>query len=293
MEILFLSAKSFCAYYNLWHECTPIGCVYIPHVMSCLVFRLSHLLSPAVMALVMGVNNITDDQIIVTEIPYGGKWLLAESGNVSAVQCYTIDEPIGVKSTYGVDPQVLKLSDFGLQSTAQTIVVSEETLANRGDLVKAVLGAVFKGWEDALADKAAAATIVVENYVEEGSVYKDVAYQTQTLELLESYVLVDGHPIGVIDPDVWEIAATLMFEYGIVSALPNLTATLATEYYEGPGVVSPCDEGDDGDEMMPPATTMPPSSAKARFLRGAWFYRAVVLVATYVLGLAIVLALIF
>jgi hypothetical protein len=274
-----------------------IGCIYI-YLMPCLVLCVSCptqiVFTGTVMALVMGVNNITDEQIVVTEIPYGGKWLLAESGNVSAVQCYTIDEPIGVKSTYGVDPQVLKLSDFGLQSTAQTIVVSEETLATKGDLVTAVLGAVFKGWEDALADKAAAATIVVDNYVEEGSVYKDVSYQTQTLELLESYVLVDGRAIGVIDPAVWESAATLMFEYGIVSALPNLTSTLATEYYTGPGLVS-CDEEEEGEgnsTMPPAATTMPPSSAKARFGRCAWFYRAVVLVAMYGLGLAMILALI-
>jgi hypothetical protein len=117
-------------------------------------------------------------------------------------------------------------------------------------------------------------------------VYKDVAYQTQTLELLESYVLVDGRAIGVIDPAVWESAATLMFEYGIVSALPNLTSTLATEYYAGPGVVS-C-----GEEEAPAATTMPPSSANARFPHHAWFYRAVVLVAMYGLGLTMILALI-
>jgi ABC-type nitrate/sulfonate/bicarbonate transport system substrate-binding protein len=192
-----------------------------------------------VMALVKGVNAI--DDINVTEIGYADKWQRAAAGEFAAVQCYVIDEPIGVATNFNVTPEVLRLSDFGLQSTAQTIVVSDDTLATKGDLVTGVLGALFAGWEEALADKAAAATIIVNEFVPEGSVYKDVAYQTRTLELLEPYVLVDGRPIGVIDPDVWADAANLMLDYGIVSALPELNTTLAVEFFEGPGVP----EGDD------------------------------------------------
>ena len=136
-----------------------------------------------VMALVMDITGLTN--INVTEIPYDDKWARVAGGELAAVQCYTIDEPIGVASTYNVTPKVLKLSDYGFISTAQTIVVSEETLAMHGDHVTKVLGAIFQGWADVLKDKPAAAAIVVDNYVEEGSVYKDVAYQTQTLELLE------------------------------------------------------------------------------------------------------------
>jgi NitT/TauT family transport system substrate-binding protein len=192
-----------------------------------------------VMALVKGVNAI--DDINVTEIGYADKWQRAAAGEFAAVQCYVIDEPIGVATNFNVTPEVLRLSDFGLQSTAQTIVVSDDTLATKGELVTRALGALFAGWEEALADKAAAATIIVNEFVPEGSVYKNVAYQTRTLELLEPYVLVDGRPIGVIDPDVWADAANLMLDYDIVSALPELNTTLAVEFFEGPGVP----EGDD------------------------------------------------
>lgn len=192
-----------------------------------------------VMDLVMGVNKIAE--INVTEIPYADKWNLAATGEMAAVQCYVIDEPIGVNAAYGVKPTVLQLSDYGLLSTAQTIVVSEETLETKGDLVTNVLGAIFQGWVVALADKEAAATIVVNDYVPEGSVYKDIAYQTETLELLEPYVLVEGRPMGFIDPEVWTAAAELMLEYGIVDSLPDdLNMTLATEFYDGPLVFEDC-----------------------------------------------------
>lgn len=201
-----------------------------------------------VMDLVMGVNNITD--INVTEIPYADKWERAASGEKAAVQCYVIDEPIGVASSYGVEPVVLRLSDYGLLSTAQTIVVSEDTLANRGELVTSVLGAIFQGWTEVLADKPAAAAIVVEKYVPEGSVYKDVEYQTQTLELLEPYVIVEGRPMGVIGVEVWKEAAELMLQYGIVDSLPeDLDTTLATEFFTGPMEFEDCD--DDNTDSAP------------------------------------------
>ncbi|TVP74476.1 MAG: hypothetical protein EA339_00235, partial [Rhodobacteraceae bacterium] len=170
-----------------------------------------------VMALVKGVSGISD--IAVEEIPYADKWGRAASGEFAAVQCYVIDEPIGVAAQTGAEPEVLKLSDHGFVSTAQTIVVSDETLSSRPDDVRSVLAAIFAGWERTLADKPEAARIVVDNYVPEGSPYKDVAYQTRTLELLEPYVTGGNGPIGVIDPATWAEAAELMLEYGIVEAL--------------------------------------------------------------------------
>ena len=181
-----------------------------------------------VMALVQGVNGI--DDIGVVEIPYADKWGRAASGEFAAVQCYVIDEPIGVAAQTGAEPEVLKLSDHGLVSTAQTIVVSDATLEARGEEVRAVLAAVFAGWEATLADKPEAARIVVEDYVPDDSPYKDVAYQTRTLELLEPYVTGGTGPIGVIDPATWAEAAELMLEYGIVDALPELSTTLAPGY---------------------------------------------------------------
>ena len=113
-----------------------------------------------VLDLVKGVNNLTD--IIVTEIPYEGKWNRTANGELAAVQCYVIDEPIGVESNYGVRPTVLRLSEYGFISTAQTIVVSDDTLANKSELVTRVLGAIFQGWLDTLANKSTAAQVVVD-----------------------------------------------------------------------------------------------------------------------------------
>jgi NitT/TauT family transport system substrate-binding protein len=195
-----------------------------------------------VMKLVKGVTGY--DDINVIEIPYEGKWnRTASGGDLAAVQCYVIDEPIGVRSTYGVDPIVIKLSNYGWESTAQTIIVSTNTLSEKPVLVTAALGAIFQGWVDVLADKEKAAQLVVDDFAAEGSIYQDYEYQKETLELLEPYVLVKGREIGVIDPTVWAKAANLMLEYGIVESLPaNLDETLDTEAYQGPFVRQACDD---------------------------------------------------
>lgn len=180
-----------------------------------------------VLALVSGVNKIPGIEVV--EIPYGDKYERVRKGELHAVQCYVIDEPIGINAQYGAPPKVLKLSDYGFVSTAQTIVASEKLLADKPELVRAFLKATFDGWRATLADKPAAARLVVEQFVPAGSKYKDLAYQTETIQLLEPYVLGKGglERIGVIDPEAWKSAARLMQEYGIVSTLPDLDRSLA------------------------------------------------------------------
>jgi NitT/TauT family transport system substrate-binding protein len=181
-----------------------------------------------IMDMVKGVNGMADIEVV--EIPYDDKFARVQSGELAAVQCYVIDEPIGVATSTGIDPTVLKLSDFGLVSTAQTMMVSEKMLSDQPGAVKAAVQATFAGWAVVLADKPAAAAMIVEKFVAEGSAYKDVAYQTRTLELLEPYVMQGGMP-GRIDPAKWSKAADLMLTYGIVTALPDMSKTLSADMF--------------------------------------------------------------
>lgn len=213
---------------------SPYGLMTVPEVALASLTDLVgkrvgvHVDGIKVMKLVKGVNGITD--IDVVEIPYADKFDRVVSGEFAAVQCYVIDEPIGVAAKYGFEPKVLRLSEHGLLSTAQTIVASERVLAEKPEAVRAFLAATFEGWARALKDKPRAAALVVERFVPEGSPYKDVAYQTRTLELLEPYVRGQGGPLGVIDAKVWAEAARLMLEYGILEVLPDLSSSLALDF---------------------------------------------------------------
>jgi ABC-type nitrate/sulfonate/bicarbonate transport system substrate-binding protein len=106
-------------------------------------------------------------------------------------------------------------------------MASDALLAERPEVVDAFLEATFEGWARVLADKPAAAEMVVSQFVPDGSPYKDVPYQTRCLELLDPYVTGGSDDIGVISREMWEEAANRMAEYGIVAALPDLSTTLA------------------------------------------------------------------
>ena len=186
-----------------------------------------------VMALVKSVNGYAQGDIELVEVPYDDKFGLVTRGEMTTVQCYVIDEPIGVAKTYGITPKIMHMRDHGFVSTAQTIVVHEKTLAEKPDAVRAFLSATFQGWDKVLADKPAAAEVVVDQFVPKGSIYKDVAYQTETLELLEDYVTgTDGTAeIGKIDAGRWATMAEQMVQFGIVETAPPADASLALDYY--------------------------------------------------------------
>jgi NitT/TauT family transport system substrate-binding protein len=54
-----------------------------------------------VMELVKGINGIQPDQIEVVEIPYENKLERLISGELDALQCYAVDEPIGFAQKVG------------------------------------------------------------------------------------------------------------------------------------------------------------------------------------------------
>jgi NitT/TauT family transport system substrate-binding protein len=182
-----------------------------------------------VMDLVMGVNGIAKDDIKIVEIDYDKKFDRVVSGEFAAVQCYAVDEPVGVEAQFKIKPTVMKLSDFGFTSTAQTIVASDTTLAAEPDAVKAFLKATFEGWKLALTDIPAAASIIATKYAVPGSKYTDLAYQTGSLTLIKDYVElgVGADKVGVIDLKAYSAAADLMLKYGIVAALPDMTSSIA------------------------------------------------------------------
>jgi len=175
-----------------------------------------------IMELVKGVSGIAPDAIEVVEIPYENKVDRLVSGELAALQCYAVDEPIPFAQQVGQEPIVIPMDQYGYEAYAQVFFTTDEMLAAHSDRVQAFLEASFAGWEAALADIPGTARIVAEKYAEPGSKYTDVAYQTRSLELVAEYVLrgIEMNQIGMIDGDRWMQTASRMAEYGIIAASP-------------------------------------------------------------------------
>ena len=76
---------------------------------------------------------------------------------------YTTNEPLEAKAD-GFTPVVLTLADNGLPFIAETFTVTQDSIDNKRDLLKAFLKAEIQGWTDAVKNPAQAAKYAVDKY---------------------------------------------------------------------------------------------------------------------------------
>ncbi|MEL6327566.1 MAG: ABC transporter substrate-binding protein [Cyanobacteria bacterium J06626_23] len=186
-----------------------------------------------VMELVEGVSNLEPGAIEVIEIPYEDKYARLLSGELKAIQCYAVDEPIGFQAQSGITPNILRLSDYGYEAYAQVIFAHADLLATEPETVKQFLAATFGGWQMTLADIPSAAERVVSQYVDPESKYNDLDYQTRSLELIADYMLLGIEPtaLGTINPERWMRMAQRFADYAIIETAPPAEASLTGEFW--------------------------------------------------------------
>lgn len=87
------------------------------------------------------------------------------NGEVDAFVSFQTNQPIQLK-TQGIDTVTFLPADYGFNLFSDAFEVSEDTLAdaNKRAAVVKILRATIKGWQDAIADPAGAAKIVVDKY---------------------------------------------------------------------------------------------------------------------------------
>ncbi|MFY7805726.1 MAG: ABC transporter substrate-binding protein [Limnoraphis robusta] len=179
-----------------------------------------------VMDLVMGYSKLPPDEIEVVNISLDEKYDKLLTGEVDAVQCYLVDEPIGFAYQTGIEPNVIRLSDYGYDAYVQTIFAHNSLLEMQREQVQAFLKATFQGWKLALENIPEAAKIVVENYVNPKSKYNNLDYQTQSLELISEYITQGeslDQPLGLISPERWQSMSERLLQYNIIKNVPKLS----------------------------------------------------------------------
>ncbi|MEB3279033.1 MAG: ABC transporter substrate-binding protein [Lyngbya sp.] len=182
-----------------------------------------------VMDLVMGYSKLPPDDIEVVDISYDEKYDKLLTGEVDAVQCYLVDEPIGFAYQTGIEPTVIRLSDYGYDAYVQTIFAHNSLLETQREQVKAFLKATFQGWKLALENIPKAAEIVVENYVNPKSKYNNLDYQTQSLELISEYITLGeslDEPLGLISTERWRTMSERLVKYNIIKTAPTLSDSI-------------------------------------------------------------------
>ncbi len=109
----------------------------------------------------LAVNDIDPASLTIVPVEYDPSVLV--NGDVDGFVAYQTNEAITVPA--GGNPVTLmNFADNGLPFVAETITVTDQTLAEKRDMLKAFLVAEIKGWTMAIDDPEAAAKLAVDNY---------------------------------------------------------------------------------------------------------------------------------
>lgn len=109
----------------------------------------------------LAANDI--DPADVTKVPVEYDPAPLVNGDVDGFLAYVTNESITVESQ-GLAVTNLLFADNGLPFVAESIITTDQTIAERPDMVKAFLEAQIRGWTDALADPEEGARLAVEEY---------------------------------------------------------------------------------------------------------------------------------
>ncbi|MEV6214937.1 ABC transporter substrate-binding protein [Nocardia sp. NPDC051833] len=109
----------------------------------------------------LAANGIKPGEVTVVPAQFDPTPLA--NGEVDGWVSYVTNEPITLAAKGFANDHFL-FADFGLPLVAETLTVTQDTIDNERDKLKAFLIAEIKGWRDAVADPAESARLAVEVY---------------------------------------------------------------------------------------------------------------------------------
>jgi NitT/TauT family transport system substrate-binding protein len=161
-------------------------------------------------ALLASAGLTTDDVEVVTYPDFGQGVAVAE-GQVDAAVGFANNEPIQLQVA-GI-PVVLLRVDEVAPLPGPGLTTGRETLAAKGDAVRAFRAATLRAMEEIIADPAVGLGSAVEWLPEIGQDETTLATQRAVLQAtVDSWTsdATDANGLGAVDPTTWESAITIM-----------------------------------------------------------------------------------
>jgi ABC-type nitrate/sulfonate/bicarbonate transport system substrate-binding protein len=106
-------------------------------------------------------NGVSSSDVTIVPVQYDPTVLA--TGEVDGYMAYITNEPILIKSK-GYEPTTFLFADYGLPLVSETFVVTQDSIDNDREKVKALLKAEIRGWTDAVASPAKSADLAVNDF---------------------------------------------------------------------------------------------------------------------------------
>ena len=194
-------------------------------------------LGESVWAAFLKANHINPNSI--TKVPVQFDPTPLTTGTVDGWLGYITDEPI-VLASKGFKVHTFLFADYGYPLVGDVDVVSDTTIKEHRDAVKAFLRAQIRGWKEELADPALGARLAVEKYGK--NLGLNVAEQTLESKTQNTLVLTDEtkkNGLFTMTPElIAKNIATLKLGGTNVTAAQLFDLSVLTEVYqENPSLV--------------------------------------------------------
>jgi NitT/TauT family transport system substrate-binding protein len=172
-------------------------------------------------------EGIEEQEIPLQSIGYTQVASLTE-GQVDAAVVYAANEPVQLRQA-GYDPHIIYVADY-MNLVSNGIISNEKTIAERPELVDALVRAVLRGIQYTIDHPQEAFEICLEYVPEAGGDNT----QTQMAVLEESIKFWRSERLGYSDPSAWEISQKFMLEVGLAQ-----TETDVEEMFTNQFIVEP------------------------------------------------------
>ncbi len=176
---------------------------------------------------VVAANNLNADSIKLIHMDPKAKIPAVTEKRADALLGGADDQAITIEAK-GFKVRVLKFSDMGVTSVGFTILAHVDTIKEKPDLVRRVVAASIKGFEDALKDPDAAVAALKKI-----APLADAAIVKRQLEVDLSFLFSRNNPqrkLGYGPPQDWDMTYELLKKYrGMVTDQP-VTAFYTNEF---------------------------------------------------------------
>jgi NitT/TauT family transport system substrate-binding protein len=146
---------------------------------------------------------------IVPRVTYGIDPLV--KGEVDAMVAWVINEGVQLKEA-GINPNVMMLSDYGVDSYEVVLFTSEKMIAEHPDTVKGVVQAMLQGTRDVVDDPNQAANLVLAYNSK-----LDLDGQRRRIQATLPLLNPPGAQLGLIQPPIWKQTYQMMLDQHVLT----------------------------------------------------------------------------
>jgi NitT/TauT family transport system substrate-binding protein len=147
-------------------------------------------------------------------------------GEVDCIGLYSTGGLIRMRQA-GYQANLIWPGDYGIHMYGDTVITTDQVIAENPDLVTRFLRATLRGWREAIGDADVTVPIVLK-YAKES----DPDLQTQMMEACLPLIHTGEDHIGWMRPKVWQGMHDMLLEQGILDEPVEMDRVYTMEFLE-------------------------------------------------------------